>query len=87
MSDLDYEKLKRGDIVHYVRVLYSAGCYDLLELKVVNVYSEYCSATESKSKQTFIFSRSRAEELLYLDRKKALYDLKELEKKGKREIE
>lgn len=84
MSDLDYEKLKRGDIVHYVRVLYSADCYDLLELKVVNVYSEYCSATESKSKQTFIFNRSKAEELLYIDRKKALHDLKELQKKGKK---
>ena len=61
MSDLVYEKLKKGDIVHYVRALKSADCYDLLELKIVNVYSDYCSATESKSKQTFIFNRSRSE--------------------------
>lgn len=87
MSDLVYEKLKKGDIVHYVRALYSADCYDLLELKVVNVYSDYCSTTESKSKQTFIFNRSTAEEFLYVDKKKGLHDLKELEKKGKKKIE
>lgn len=85
MSDLVYEKLKKNDIVYYVRALKSADCYDLLELKVVNVYSEYCSDTESKSKQTFIFNRTKAEELLYTDRKKALHDLKELEKKGKKQ--
>lgn len=84
MSDLVYEKLKKNDVVYYVRALKNADCYDLLELKVVNVYSEYCSATESKSKQTFIFNRSKAEELLYVDRKKGLHDLKELEKKGKK---
>ena len=84
MSDLVYEKLKKSDIVHYVRALKSADSYDLLELKVVNVYSDHCSATEAKTKQTFIFNRSKAEELLYVDRKKALHDLKELEKKGKK---
>jgi len=58
--------------------------YELLELKVVNVYSDHCSATEAKSKQTFLFSRSHAAELLYVDRKKGLHDLKELQKKGKK---
>lgn len=85
MSDLVYEKLKKNDVVHYLRVLKGADCYEVLELKIVNVYSDYCSATESKSKQTFIFNRSRAEELLYLDRKKALHDLKGLQKKGKKD--
>lgn len=87
MSDLAYEKLKKNDIVYFVRVMKNMDYYELLELKVVNVYTEHCSATETKSKQTFLFSREHAEELLYVDRKKALHDLKELQKKGKKNIE
>lgn len=83
MSDLIYEKLKKNDIVYYVRALKSVDYYELLELKVVNIYSDYCTATESKTKQTFLFTKNHAEKVLYIDRKKALHDLKELEKKGK----
>lgn len=83
MSDLIYEKLKKNDIIYYVRALKSVDYYELLELKVVNIYSDYCTATESKTKQTFLFTKTHAEKVLYIDRKKALHDLKELEKKGK----
>ena len=83
MSDLIYEQLKKNDIVYYVRALKSVDYYELLELKVVNIYSDYCTATESKTKQTFLFTKNHAEKVLYIDRKKALHDLKELEKKGK----
>lgn len=83
MSNIDYDKLKRNDIVHYVRVLPNVDYYELLELKVINVYADHCTATESKSKQTFLFTKSHAEKALYVDKKKALYELKELQKKGR----
>lgn len=87
MSDLVYEKLKKNDVVYFVRVIKNMDYYELLELKVVNVYPDHCSATETKSKQTFLFSIEYAKELLYVDRKKALHDLKELQKKGRKNIE
>lgn len=82
MSDIDYDKLKKNDIVHFVRILPNIDYYELLEVKVVNAYADYCTATESKTKQTFLFTRKHAEEVLFVDRKKALHELKELQKKG-----
>lgn len=87
MSDLVYENLRKNDVVYYVRAMKSVDYYELAELKVVNVYEDHCSATETKSKQTFLLSRNHAEELLYVDRKKALHYLNELQKKGRTNIE
>lgn len=85
MSDIKYEKLKRNDIVHYVRVMKNLGLYEVLELKIGNVNEKYCTAIDNNTKQTFLINKDNAEELLFFDRKKAVQMSREIEKMNKKE--
>lgn len=71
MSDINYEKLQKGDSVVFARVLPKIGYYELLDLHIVSVYEKYCTGTDSKTKQTYSFNRKLAEEVLFLNRNMA----------------
>ncbi len=72
MSDIRYNTLKKGDIVYFARVLPKVEMYELLDLHIVSINDTYCSGVYSKTKQTFLFKREEAEEVLFSDRKLAL---------------
>ncbi len=71
MSDLKYENLQKGDVVIFARVLPKIGYYELLDLHIVSVYDDYCTGADTKTKQTFLFSRKLAEKVLFLNRNSA----------------
>ncbi len=71
MSDLKYENLQKGDVVIFARVLPKIGYYELLDLHIVSVYGDYCTGADTKTKQTFLFSRKLAEKVLFLNRNSA----------------
>lgn len=77
-SDINYDVLKRGDPVLYARIIPNVGYYEILDTHIVNHYSDYCTVTESKTKQTFLINRHHAEDVLYTDRKQALSYLKRM---------
>lgn len=71
MSDIKYENLQKGDTVIFARVLPKIGYYELLDLHIVSVYGDYCTGADTKTKQTFLFSRKLAEKVLFLNRNRA----------------
>lgn len=77
-SDIDYDSLKRGDPILYARVIPNVGYYEILDVQVVNCYQDYCTVTESKTKQTFLINKHHAENVLYTNRKHALDYLKKM---------
>lgn len=80
MTVQEYEELERGDIVYYARIMPQLGYYEVHTLVIITHLDEYCTGTESESKQTFIFNPKNA--CMYLfkelnDAKKALKGFKE----------
>lgn len=76
MSNIIYENLQKGDTVIFARVLPKIGYYELLDLHIVSVYDDYCTGTDLKTKQTFLFHRALAETVLFTNRNKAIEYLK-----------
>ena len=84
MSDLNYDSLQKGDIVLYARVLPKVGYYELLELKLNIKDDQHCVGVESTTKRSYIFSRSLAEQVLFINRRAGIdyLDEKKLENKN-----
>lgn len=82
-SDIEYDKLKRGDELIYTRVLAKIGYYELLDVHLVSHNDEYCTVTDTKTKQTYLIERKFSKYLLYTNRKLALKYLKEQKEKNK----
>ena len=85
MTKEEYDKLKKGDELHFARVMPRLGYYEIHDVVVVTKYDDHCSVSEKKTKQAFLFSTSNALECLYFDRKDALDYLKE-EKKNNKDV-
>lgn len=81
MTEKEYSELQKGDNVYYVRVMPSANYYEIHELVMVSVSDNYCSGTEKKTKQSFLFQKSNVENLLFHNRYEALQKLNELKDK------
>lgn len=87
MTNAEYKTLQRGYNVYFVRVIPKLDIYELLDLHIVSIYDEYCTGVNSKTKQTFLFSKKEFEEVLYFDRKEALECLNQIieESNGRKE--
>ena len=83
MTVKEYQNAQRGDKLHYVRVMPTLGYYEIHDLILVSKYDDHCSATETKTKQSFIFIGEHIYEDLYYNRNEALEHLKELKNKYK----
>lgn len=70
MSDL-----KKNQIVYYTRIIPSSGIYDLLELKLRTVESNWFVGIEKRDKQAYIFQDSAINQLIFKDREDALEKL------------
>lgn len=86
MTNAEYKTLQRGDNVYFVRVIPKLDIYELLDLHIVSIYDEYCTGADSKTKQTFLFSKNDYEQVLFLDRKMALEVLEKLQRKVMEEM-
>ncbi len=82
-SDIEYEKLKRGNKLIYARVISKIGYYELLDVHLVSHHKDYCTVTDIKTRQTYLIGRSLSNEVLYISRKLALDYLVEQQEKNK----
>ena len=46
ISDIVFEEIKKKDTVLFARVIPKIGYYELLELHIVSVYSDYVTGTD-----------------------------------------
>ena len=84
ISDIVFEEIKKKDTVLFARVIPKIGYYELLELYIVSVYSDYVTGTDKKTKQTFCFGKNLAQNVLFKDRKKAIAYLNKKEQENKK---
>lgn len=83
MTKEQYDNLKKGDILHFARIMPRLGYYECHEVIVAAKYDDHCTVAEKKTKQSFIFLTSKALEHLYIKRNDALEYLKEVKKNNK----
>ena len=73
--------LKKKDTVYYVRVIPSAGIYDLCELSVRTIEEDYFVGVEKQhDRHAFLLHNDRFGKTVFKDRKTALKALKEYKK-------
>ena len=85
MTKEEYDKLKKGDELHFARVMAKLGYYEIHDVVVVTKYDDHCTVSEKKTKQAFLFSTSNALNQLYIKSSDALEYLKE-EKKNNKDV-
>ncbi|MBQ4523570.1 MAG: hypothetical protein IJA10_11565 [Lachnospiraceae bacterium] len=75
------DELKKHDKVFFARTMPKLGYYEIFDCVVVDIDEKYCIVSDTKTKQSFLIHNSRAEEVLFKDRKLAVKYLKEEEQK------
>lgn len=77
--------LNKNDIVFYARILPNSGIYDVLELKIRTIESNWFVGIEKRDKQAFLFADTAIDKMVFADRGKALEIVKAAES-NKKEI-
>ena len=75
--------MKRKDIVYYARIQPTLGVYDVLELLVRTVESDWFTGMDKRDKRVYLFSNKDLNKTVFADRKEALNVVKESEKHKK----
>ena len=74
MSDL-----KKNQIVYYTRIIPSSGIYDILELKLRTIESNWYVGCEKRDKQAYLFYASDIGKIIFVNRDEALVRVQEAE--------
>jgi len=72
--------LKIGQMVYWTRVHPSLGIYDLYDLRIRCVDTDWISAVDNKTKQAYLFPNSDIGRTVFEDRKQALKYVKDAKK-------
>ena len=72
-------ELKKNQIVYYTRIIPSSGIYDILELKLRTVESNWYVGCEKRDKQAYLFYVSDIGKTIFVDRDEALVRVQEAE--------
>ena len=83
MTKEQYDKLKKGDSLHFARIMPSFGYYEIHDVQLVTKYDDHCTVTEKKTKQSFLFNIKNALKHLHVNRNEALDFLKVEKEKNK----
>ena len=62
----------KNDVLFYARILPASGIYDVLELKIRTVESNWFVGIEKRDKQAFLFADTAIDKIIFADRNKAL---------------
>lgn len=76
--------LKRKDVVYYARIQPSLGVYDVLELIVRTVETDWFTGMDKRDKRVYLFNNKDLNRIFFVDRKEALKIVKEAEKNKKK---
>lgn len=75
------EELKIGQMLYWARILHGSGTYDLYELKVCTIHSDWFVCFDKRTKQRFLFNDTDIDKIIFFDRSDALETLKQAEAK------
>ena len=75
--------LKKKDIVYYARIQPTLGVYDVLELIVRTVETDWFTGMDKRDKRVYLFNNKDINKTVFNDRKEALKIVKEAEKNKK----
>lgn len=75
--------LNKKDIVYYARIQPTLGVYDVLELVVRTVKTDWFTGMDKRDKRVYLFDNSDLNKTVFYDRKEALKIVKEAEKNKK----
>lgn len=78
--------LNKNDVVFYARILPNSGIYDVLELKIRTVESNWFVGIEKRDKQAFLFADTAIDKMVFADRGKALEIVKAAESNKKETV-
>jgi hypothetical protein len=87
MSDVNFKDLQKGTLVIFARAIPKTDCYELLDLHIVTIHDDYCTGTDQKTKQTYLFTPTYAEEVLFHNRKLAVAYLNNRKDGGKDHVD
>ena len=65
-------KLKKGDIVYYARIMPNLGIFDVYDLKIRTVADTYFVGTDKRDKKAFLLPYSAIGEYIFVSRKDAV---------------
>lgn len=71
--------LKKNQIVYYTRIIPSSGIYDILELKLRTIESNWYVGCEKRDKQAYLFYASDIGKIIFVNRDEALVRVQEAE--------
>lgn len=72
--------MNKGDKVYYARILDKAGVYEVAELTIRTVESDYFVGTEERTKQAFLFDNNSLDNTVFYNRNSALNKVLNAEK-------
>ena len=75
--------MNKGDKVYFARIIPNVGLYEVLDLKIRMVESDWFSATEKRTNKAYIFSNKNINNKVFMKREDALKIVKEAEKHKK----
>ena len=77
--------MKKKDVIYFARILPRVGIYEVYDLTVRMVAETWFSATDKRTKQTFLFNDKDIGKRVFYKREEAL-DLVKAAEKNKKEI-
>lgn len=77
----------KNDVLFYARILPASGIYDVLELKIRTVESNWFVGIEKRDKQAFLFADTAIDKIIFADRNKALEVVQSAEANKKEDYE
>ena len=77
--------MKKKDVIYFSRILPRVGIYEVYDLTVRMVAETWFSATDKRTKQTFLFNDKDIGKRVFYKREEAL-DLVKAAEKNKKEI-
>ena len=83
---MEYNKIKKGQVVYYSQCLESCGIFELLETKVRTVEDNWFVTIEEKTKHAYLFYEHDIGKCIFFDRKEALDVVKTAEKNCKKKF-
>lgn len=78
------KKINKGDVLYWARIIPDCDYYEIEELKIRTVEDDYFVGTNNRNKQAYLFSYSKLDKILFVNRKSALAIIKEAEKNKKK---
>ena len=72
--------MTRGDIYYYGRAL-SSGVFEICELKINTITSNYFTGVDKRDKRTYLFDNSDIDKIVFKNRQDALNYIRDKESK------